>query len=91
MSTFLGVPGIGNLRGDEPFPAAARRGLADEQMRRNLGRATKTIRTKRIAAVGECADWEELRAAGSALKRGWGVMDSVMANILRFCGDYGAF
>lgn len=69
MSTFLGVPGIGNLRGDEPFPAAARRGLADEQMRRNLGRATKTIRTKRIAAVGECADWEELRAAGSALKR----------------------
>lgn len=31
--------------------------------------ARHTIRTKRAAAVGECADWEELRAAGSALKR----------------------
>lgn len=69
MSTFLGVPGVGNLRGDEPFPVAARRELANAQLRRNLGRATQTIRTKRLAAIRECADWEELRAAGSALKR----------------------
>lgn len=69
MSTFLGVPGIGNLRGDEPFPVAARRELANAQLRRNLGRATQTIRTKRLAAIRECADWEDLRTAGSAIKR----------------------
>jgi L-lactate dehydrogenase complex protein LldF len=38
-------------------------------MRRNVGHATRTIRTKRLAAVSECADWEELRAAGSAIKQ----------------------
>ena len=67
--TFLGTPGLGNLRGTEPFPDAARRALRDTQMRRNVGHATQTIRTKRLAAVGECADWEQLREAGSALKR----------------------
>ncbi len=67
--TFLGIPGIGNLRGTEPFPQAARRELANTQMRRNVGHATRTIRTKRLAAVAECADWEQLRAAGSALKQ----------------------
>jgi L-lactate dehydrogenase complex protein LldF len=72
VTTFLGVPGShgsGNLRGTESFPDAARKALQDTQMRRNVGHATKTIRTKRLAAVGECADWEELRAAGSALKQ----------------------
>jgi L-lactate dehydrogenase complex protein LldF len=69
MTTFLGTPGIGNLRGDEPFPRAARRALRDSQMRRNVGHATRTIRTKRLEAVSECADWEELRAAGSAIKQ----------------------
>lgn len=68
MTTFLGTPGFGNLRGDEPFPVAARRELRNSQMRRNVGHATKTIRSKRLAAVEECADWEQLRAAGSALK-----------------------
>lgn len=69
MSTFLGTPGTGNLRGDETFPRAARKALRDTQMRRNVGHATRTIRTKRLNAVAECADWEELRAAGSALKQ----------------------
>ncbi|WP_445167893.1 lactate utilization protein B [Mycolicibacterium sp. Dal123E01] len=67
--TFLGVPGTGNLRGTEPFPEAARRELANTQMRRNVGHATATIRVKRAVAVAECADWEQLRAAGSALKQ----------------------
>ena len=56
--------GVGHLRGDEPFPVAARRALADSQLRRNLARATGTIRAKRAAAVAELPDWEELRAAG---------------------------
>ena len=69
MTTFLGIPGTGNLRGDEPFPKAARTALRDTQMRRNVGHATQTIRTKRLAAVAECDDWEQLRSAGSAIKR----------------------
>jgi L-lactate dehydrogenase complex protein LldF len=69
MTTFLGTPGFGNLRGDEPFPVAAKRELRNAQMRRNVGHATRTIRAKRLVAVAECADWEELRAAGSALKQ----------------------
>ena len=38
-------------------------------MRHNVGKATRTIRGKRLAAVSECADWEQLRLAGSALKQ----------------------
>jgi L-lactate dehydrogenase complex protein LldF len=51
------------------FPAAARLALRDAQLRRNLRVATTTIRSKRAAVVAERPDWEELRAAGSALKR----------------------
>jgi L-lactate dehydrogenase complex protein LldF len=69
MTTFIGTPGVGNLRGTEPFPRAARRALEDSQMRRNVAHATHTIRVKRLAAVSECADWEQLRLAGSALKQ----------------------
>jgi L-lactate dehydrogenase complex protein LldF len=50
------------------FPAAARRSLGDSQLRANLARATSTIRDKRAAVVAELPDWEELRAAGSAIK-----------------------
>ncbi|TDC38211.1 iron-sulfur cluster-binding protein [Micromonospora sp. 15K316] len=71
--TFLGMPGtappgVGHLRGAEPFPAAARRGLADPQLRRNLGHATTTIRAKSGAVIGELPDWQALREAGSAIK-----------------------
>jgi L-lactate dehydrogenase complex protein LldF len=72
MSTFLGLPtaprGVGHLRQTEPFPDAARRALADPQLRRNLGKATSHIRAKRAAVVAELPDWEELRAAGQAIK-----------------------
>jgi len=60
--------GVGHLRASEPFPVAARRALADSQLRRNLGKATATIRAKRAAAVAELPDWEELREAGQAIK-----------------------
>ncbi|GAS89292.1 LutB/LldF family L-lactate oxidation iron-sulfur protein [Mycolicibacterium brisbanense] len=69
MSTFLGIPGTGNLRGDASFPKAARTALANSQLRRNIGHATHTIRAKRLNAIHECADWEQLRLAGSALKQ----------------------
>jgi L-lactate dehydrogenase complex protein LldF len=50
------------------FPEAARVALGDAQLRRNLGKATTTIRAKRAGVVGELADWEELRDAGAAIK-----------------------
>ena len=73
---MLGVPkipppaprGVGHLKGKEKFPVAARRALADTQLRRNLGKATTTIRSKRAQVVAELQDWEELREAGRQLK-----------------------
>ena len=82
MSTFLGMPtaprGVGHLRGSEPFPVAARRALGNSQLRRNLGKATTTIRAKRAAVVAELPDWEELREAGQAIK----------AHTMRHLGHY---
>ena len=69
---MLGLPampppaprGVGNLRGEEKFPiAAAARALADTQLRRNLGKATTTIRAKRAQVVAE------LRIGRSCAKR----------------------
>ena len=50
------------------FPAAAHETLQNAQLRRNLGKATSTIRAKRLRAVGELPDWEALRDAGAAIK-----------------------
>jgi L-lactate dehydrogenase complex protein LldF len=79
--TFLGLPtappGVGQLRG-RPFPEAAATALLDGQLRRNLGHATATIRTKRVAAVAELDDWPQLRAAGAAVK------DDVLAHLERY-------
>jgi len=52
----------------EPFPVAARRELANAQLRANMRNATETIRTKRNRVVAELDDWEELREAGRAIK-----------------------
>ncbi len=79
--TFLGMPTAsttGSLRGSRSFPAAARDALGDEQLRRNLGNATATIRAKRAGVVAELPDWAELRAAGAAIK------DDVLANLGRY-------
>jgi L-lactate dehydrogenase complex protein LldF len=50
------------------FPAAAREALADAQLRRNLNKATSTIRAKRAAMVEEVPDWEARRATSAAIK-----------------------
>jgi len=50
------------------FPAAARRSLADSQLRRNLRTATSTIREKRAGVVAERDDWPALREAGRRIK-----------------------
>ncbi len=64
--TFLGLP---------PFPVAARAALADQQLRTNLGRATDTIRDKRLRAIAEVPHWQDLRRAGSSIK------DDVLARL----------
>ncbi|MEU6332744.1 lactate utilization protein B [Streptomyces sp. NPDC047049] len=74
--TFLGMPavpprspyGTGHLRGERTFPRAAHDELGNEQLRRNLGKATHSIRAKRLDVTGELPDWEALRDAGSAIK-----------------------
>jgi L-lactate dehydrogenase complex protein LldF len=52
----------------ESFPVAARRELANVQLRTNLRRATDTILDKRGRVVSEVPDWEELREAGRSIK-----------------------
>jgi L-lactate dehydrogenase complex protein LldF len=64
--TFVGMPA---------FPVAAREALRDGQLRANLGRATATIRDKRLRAVAELDDWEALRRSGAAIK------DDVLARL----------
>ena len=50
------------------FQVSAKQALANTQLRRNLYKATHTIRAKRAQVVGEMPDWQELREAGRALK-----------------------
>ena len=50
------------------FPGAARKLMANTQLRQNVRRATDTIRGKRAKVVAEMADWEELRDAAHAIK-----------------------
>ena len=57
------------------FPDAARSAVRDSQLRHNLAKATTTIRGKRARVVEELPDWQELRAAGAALK------DEVLRNL----------
>ncbi|MFI9380971.1 LutB/LldF family L-lactate oxidation iron-sulfur protein [Kutzneria sp. NPDC052558] len=61
--------------GSPAFPKAAKAALADTQLRRNLRKATHTIRDKRARAVAELPDWEQLRLAGEAVK------DEVLSNL----------
>lgn len=50
------------------FYASAKEALANTQLRRNMGKATQTIRAKRASVVSEMPDWEALREAGRAIK-----------------------
>ena len=54
------------LRWGTTFPEGAHKTLANTQMRRNLGHATRTIRTKRGQRVAEMPDWEDLRRTPAA-------------------------
>jgi L-lactate dehydrogenase complex protein LldF len=66
----------------EAFPDAARRDLADAQLRANLRNATDTIQAKRAGVVAELPDWEELREAGRGIKA------DVLANLERYLTEF---
>jgi L-lactate dehydrogenase complex protein LldF len=51
-----------------PFPDAAGTVLRDMQLRKNVAHAIDVIQTKRGRLVAEKTDWQELRAAASALR-----------------------
>ena len=69
VSTHLGMPA---------FPAAAREALQDTQLRTNLAHATATIRTKRLRAVAEVSNWQELREHAALVK------DHTLRNLDRY-------
>lgn len=50
------------------FEESAKVALANTQLRRNMGKVTQTIRSKRQIVVDEMPDWEGLREAGRAIK-----------------------
>jgi L-lactate dehydrogenase complex protein LldF len=52
-----------------PFPAAARIALRDLQLRANVAHASDVIQGKRRNVVEEMPDWQELREAGSEIRR----------------------
>jgi L-lactate dehydrogenase complex protein LldF len=63
MSTYVGEAA------DAPkFQTAAKRLVADTQVRHNVRHATEVIRAKRAKVVGEMADWQQLRESGHAIK-----------------------
>lgn len=63
---------------DPVFERNAPAALANAQLRRNMGKATQSIRAKRALVVHEMSDWEALREAGRAIKE----------QTLRHLGDY---
>ncbi|WP_076463901.1 LutB/LldF family L-lactate oxidation iron-sulfur protein [Actinomyces mediterranea] len=83
-TTFIGMPDVPDahtggwrttvdipedtLRWGTTFPEGASKTLANTQMRRNLGHATRTIRGKRAMRVAEMPDWQDLRDAAEAVK-----------------------
>jgi L-lactate dehydrogenase complex protein LldF len=50
------------------FAHNAKRAVENSQLRRNVRKATTTIRERRAALVAETPDWQELRHAGAAIK-----------------------
>lgn len=57
------------------FEVGAKKALQNTQLRRNMGKATQTIRAKRAAVVDEKHDWQALREAG------WQIKADVMAHL----------
>ena len=71
-------PGATIWTDDPQFAANAKRAVNDGQLRRNLRKATSSIRERRASAVAEMPDWQALRTAGAAIK------DEVLLHLDRY-------
>ncbi len=84
--TYLGLSGaprgVGQLRGAQSFPDAAKEALGNDQLRANLKAATTTIRAKRAQVVAEVPDWTQLRSAAAAIK------DETLANLENYLVEF---
>jgi L-lactate dehydrogenase complex protein LldF len=74
------------------FPDSARAELRNPQLRRNLKHATRVIREKRLAAVAEIPEWEDLRVQGTeikdeALSNLGGLLQQLEANVIKAGGQ----
>jgi L-lactate dehydrogenase complex protein LldF len=58
-----------------PFPEAVLPVLRNPQLRKNVAHAIDVIQAKRARLIAEKADWQELRAAGAAIR------DHALANL----------
>ncbi len=59
---------VGEAAQAPAFPVAARQLMTNEQLRRNVRKATDVIRNKRANVVAEMPDWEQLRETAHAIK-----------------------
>jgi L-lactate dehydrogenase complex protein LldF len=64
------------------FPANAKRAVENSQLRRNVRKATGTIRERRAGLVAETPDWQQLRHAGAAIK------DDVLNHLDRYLEQF---
>lgn len=60
---------IGEAAQAPAFPIAAKKLLADTQLRHNVRHATDVIRAKRERVVAEMPDWQELRESARQIKK----------------------
>ncbi len=60
---------VGDAAQAPPFQRAALPLLEDSQLRKNVRHATGVIQRKRALVAGELSDWQQLRAAASAIKQ----------------------
>jgi L-lactate dehydrogenase complex protein LldF len=59
---------VGEAAQAPDFPTAAKKLLANTQLRHNVRHATDVIRAKRARVVGEMRDWQELRECARQVK-----------------------
>ena len=64
------------------FAHNAKRAVENSQLRRNVRKATSTIRERRAGLVAETPDWQELRHAGAAIK------DDVLNHLDRYLEEF---
>ena len=67
---------------DPPFAENAKQAVGDSQLRRNVRKATATIRERRAGLVAETPDWQQLRHAGATIK------DDVLHHLDRYLEQF---